>query len=163
MSSFFQLNNVVAIILLTILLLHYNIINVSADTDEYGVEYEITGDGQSQPTNEQELETNIEVLMQEERDALIGLFLHTDGNSWSTSEKWLDQNEHHCMWFGVTCNQVGRVISISLAANRLNGTIPEILFENLHIIQPLWALHSSLHTNLATMRRSSPCWTTARF
>ena len=53
MSSFFQLNNVVAIILLTILLLHYNIINVSADTDEYGVEYEITGDGQSQPTNEQ--------------------------------------------------------------------------------------------------------------
>ena len=149
-SSFFQLksnnnnnyynynhNNVVAIILLTILLLHYNIINVSADTDEYGVEYEITGDGQSQPTNEQELETNIEVLMQEERDALIGLFLHTDGNSWSTSEKWLDQNEHHCMWFGVTCNQVGRVISVSLAANRLNGTIPEILFENLHIIQQL--------------------------
>ena len=74
--------------------------------------------------------------MQEERDALIGLFLHTDGNSWSTSEKWLDQNEHRVL-FGVTCNQVGRVISVSLAANRLNGTIPEILFENLHIIQQL--------------------------
>ena len=113
------------------------IINVAAETDEFGVEYEVTGDGEMQLPNEDELEKELETLMQDERDALIALYLHTDGDSWSNSEKWLDQNEHHCMWYGISCSHHGRVVSIALAANRLNGTIPEALFDALNVLEQM--------------------------
>ena len=75
-------------------------------------------------------------MMQEERDGLISLYLFTNGDHWSSKDKWLDEDQHHCMWFGVICNQNGRVVGISLPANQLNGTIPEDDVQSIECVAP---------------------------
>ena len=110
---------------------------VAAVDEDLGVEYEVSGEGETQPAEEVEFDPKIEAMMQKERHGLISLYLHTNGDHWSSKDKWMDQNEHHCMWFGVICNQNGRVVGISLPANQLNGTIPELMFKSLSVLRQL--------------------------
>ena len=53
--------------------------------------------------------------------ALVALYNSTDGDNWTNNENWLTGLVSE--WFGVVVEQ-GRVTSIDLNANNLNGTIP---------------------------------------
>jgi len=47
----------------------------------------------------------------EERQVLINLFASTKGKKkWSKTDGWKTEAEDHCGWFGITCNDEGRVI-----------------------------------------------------
>ena len=61
-----------------------------------------------------------------ERDALVALYNATDGANWRLNNKWLS-DEPLGDWYGVNTNSSGRVTSISLDNNGLNGTIPSEL------------------------------------
>ena len=110
---------------------------VAAVNEDLDVEYEVSGDGESQLADEVEFDPKIEALMQEERNGLTALYTFTGGDHWSSRDKWLDEDQHHCMWFGVICNQNGRVVGISLPANHLNGTIPGMMFKALSLLRQL--------------------------
>lgn len=59
---------------------------------------------------------------------LLKLYESTHGNQWINSAGWLEAskglNNNPCEWYGVTCNQDGRVVSIELSGNNLVGSIP---------------------------------------
>ncbi len=61
-------------------------------------------------------------------NALVELYNNTDGNNWTVNTKWLDPGCDVCEWFGVICDN-GRVVSIDLTDNGLNGTLPPELQE----------------------------------
>ena len=59
-------------------------------------------------------------------DALEAIYNAANGASWTDNTGWLT-NCDYCTWFGVTCNQDGRVTGLALADNGLTGTIaPEV-------------------------------------
>ena len=64
----------------------------------------------------------------EEKKALIAIYLSTSGDTWSNSFGWgADSDESHCSWYGIQCNENGYVTEIHLAANKLNGTMDDVL------------------------------------
>jgi Leucine-rich repeat (LRR) protein len=72
-----------------------------------------------------------------ERLALIAFYLSTDGDNWNTNGNWLDPKEHHCTWFGVTCDDTNStVVTITLPRNGLSGPIPRDFF-NLTSLQSI--------------------------
>ena len=73
----------------------------------------------------------------EEREALIALYLSTDGNHWDRSDNW-KQGEYdpepgefeywgsECGWWGVECDPGGtHVIKLNMHNNNLAGPLPE--------------------------------------
>ena len=56
--------------------------------------------------------------------ALLALYDSTDGPNWLNNTGWNVTNSP-CSWFGVGCSG-GKVQSVALPDNRLNGTIPDI-------------------------------------
>ena len=58
-----------------------------------------------------------------ERAALIALYEATDGPNWTDSANWLS-DRHVAHWRGVSVNDVGQVVGLDLARNRLDGHIP---------------------------------------
>ncbi len=58
-----------------------------------------------------------------EREALLALFSATDGAQWVNATGW-GQVSDHCGWFGVTCDDCGRVSRLRLVENGLVGTLP---------------------------------------
>jgi len=58
----------------------------------------------------------------EDKDAMVAIFDSLGGINWI--EKWPITDCNPCGWFGVTCNEQGRVIEINLPNNRLAGNIP---------------------------------------
>ena len=61
-----------------------------------------------------------------DRNVLIALYNSTGGTSWKTSTNWLT-GEPLESWFGVSVNSEGRVDSLVLEENNLNGTVPASL------------------------------------
>jgi len=58
-----------------------------------------------------------------ERNALIALYNHTNGNNWFNNSNWNDTPGTECFWFGVTCSN-DHVTGIDLHRNNLAGYIP---------------------------------------
>ena len=71
---------------------------------------------------------NIDVPLAE-CEALVDLYLATDGDSWTTNtNRYTDSNI--CTWYGVSCSLFGfqkKVTSITLPNNNLVGTLPSSL------------------------------------
>ena len=58
-----------------------------------------------------------------DRDALVALYLATDGANWQESNNWLT-GAPLGDWYGVNTDDSGRVIELDLSFNGLSGTIP---------------------------------------
>lgn len=58
-----------------------------------------------------------------ERDVLEAIYKSTEGSAWINQSLWLSGSEHHCNWFGVTCDSEKLVAHLALPANDLHGTI----------------------------------------
>lgn len=76
----------------------------------------------------------------EERAALMALYNATDGDHWTNHNNW--GNGDPCMnsWDGVHCSQ-GKVELLLLENNNLNGTIPALIGDLVHLRQ--LALHNN--------------------
>lgn len=65
-----------------------------------------------------------------DKNALLGLYTATGGadGSWRADDNW-GQNTDPCWdhWYGVTCNENGRVIYLELPDNGLRGLLPDDL------------------------------------
>ena len=77
-----------------------------------------------------------------DRDALMALYRSAGGTGWNRSVNW-GTDAPIRNWFGVSVNDSGRVISLSLQANNLTGTIPPEL-GGLVKLQGLWLNHNKL-------------------
>ena len=62
------------------------------------------------------------VASQKECDALVALYVSTNGDSWSTNTGWTTTTDP-CTWHGVLCNAAG-VHHLSLHSNQVSGVIP---------------------------------------
>ncbi|QIP16608.1 hypothetical protein G8759_30195 [Spirosoma aureum] len=63
---------------------------------------------------------------------LAALFIATNGDKWRRSANWMSGCSP-CNWFGVTCDNNGRVVSLDLKSNQLSGTLPASLSELTHL------------------------------
>ena len=80
------------------------------------------------------------------------LYTSTHGDQWWT--KWPSvlndtYNSNYtawrpCFWFGVACDEEGRIVGLVLARNSLHGQIPSDL-GNLQHLQYLWVVHHGTH------------------
>lgn len=81
-------------------------------------------------------------IPEEECDALVALYTHTDGaGSWDNKDGWL-VTDTPCSWYGITC-LTGQVTSLNLSSNSLSGTIPADL-EDLIKLKWLYLDHNIL-------------------
>ena len=71
-----------------------------------------------------------------ERNALIDLYMSTNGDSWFNNDGWKEPPRDmdgfampgtENSWYGVTCNASGNVIELILNENNLTGTIPDLI------------------------------------
>lgn len=60
-------------------------------------------------------------MAQTDRDALLALYNATDGANWENSTNW-NTDAVLSDWYGVEVNDQGRVVSLSLYVNNLQGT-----------------------------------------
>ena len=58
-----------------------------------------------------------------DRDALVALYNATDGDNWLSNDNWLTEMDIG-VWLGVMTNEDGRVVSVALNTDQLNGPIP---------------------------------------
>lgn len=63
-------------------------------------------------------------------DALMVLYNQTNGAAWDDNTGWAEgqigENCDPCTWYGIGCDNNGRVISLILDNNALAGTIPDL-------------------------------------
>ena len=64
------------------------------------------------------------------------IYISTDGEDWDNDEGWMGRM-NVCTWYGVGCDETGRVTSLSLSDNNLNGPFPADLnvLGNVHTIE----------------------------
>ena len=55
-----------------------------------------------------------------DRDVLVALYNATDGPNWKNKTNW-DTNADLSDWYGVEADDQGRVVKLSLSANKLRG------------------------------------------
>jgi len=80
-----------------------------------------------------------------DRQALVAFYMSTKGGDWNYAANWLDPHQHHCAWFGVTCDDSNmRVLHLSLPRNGLAGVLPSGLF-NLTSLQSIDLNGNELH------------------
>jgi hypothetical protein len=60
----------------------------------------------------------------EEKGVLQDFYTSLDGPNWRTFDNWNVGDQCWDAWYGITCDEMGHVISIDLVDNKLNGTIP---------------------------------------
>ncbi|MFX0205849.1 MAG: leucine-rich repeat domain-containing protein [Candidatus Hodarchaeota archaeon] len=75
------------------------------------------------------------IIPQEERDALIALYISTDGDNWDRKDNWLGPPGTEDTWYGITVTN-DYVTSVFLKSNNLIGSIPPE-FGNLTSLQEL--------------------------
>lgn len=70
----------------------------------------------------------VTAIPESECNALVTLYQSTDGPHWLDSTNWLTVNStlSPCNWYGVICN-TGHVTQLTLASNRLLGSLPRAL------------------------------------
>ena len=66
------------------------------------------------------------ILSVSEREVLVALYHATDGTNWLRSDNWLT-DAPVSTWYGVTTDDGGRILDLSLPKNGLRGTIPSEL------------------------------------
>ncbi|CAN0233930.1 unnamed protein product, partial [Scytosiphon promiscuus] len=71
----------------------------------------------------------------QDQEVLLDFFRSTGGESWKNRHGWAS-NEDVGTWFGVTTNDEGRVVCVSLPGNNLRGEIPRDI-GNLSMIEEL--------------------------
>lgn len=65
-----------------------------------------------------------------ERDALIALYQATDGDHWAVNTNWCS-DKPLSEWYGITTDSKGKVTTIDLAENKLNGVFELSDFQEL--------------------------------
>ena len=65
-------------------------------------------------------------VCQQDRECLVAFYYAANGSNWQQSTNWLS-GAPISRWFGVTVDDSGRVIRLTLARNRLKGYIPREL------------------------------------
>ncbi len=63
-------------------------------------------------------------------DELTAFYQATNGDNWYRDDHWLDEEIHHCDWYGIICHDdiaPRGIHSISLPNNNLTGDITEII------------------------------------
>jgi hypothetical protein len=70
-----------------------------------------------------------------QRYALACIFLATNyDDTWVSDDGWM-KDDHECSWFGVNCNDSGKVASLILPGNGLQGEIPhQIVFLRQYLV-----------------------------
>jgi Leucine-rich repeat (LRR) protein len=71
--------------------------------------------------------------MLDEWSVLEEFYLATDGDNWRNSDNWMNPDISFCDWHGVACTADGRVKSIHLMQNALDGKIPPSIFGLSHL------------------------------
>jgi len=61
----------------------------------------------------------------DERATLIALYQATGGENWAQNDNWLS-GASIATWYGVKTDEEGRVEELTLAGNRLSGSLPDI-------------------------------------
>jgi Leucine-rich repeat (LRR) protein len=56
-----------------------------------------------------------------ERQQLITLYDNLNGDNWFNNSKWKSEEEHHCNWYGISCNEEQIVSALDLGSNNLVG------------------------------------------
>ena len=64
------------------------------------------------------------VLADVERDALKDLYQSTTGDKWGINAGWNGANSD-CAWYGIECDDDGKVVQINLGENNLHGQLPD--------------------------------------
>lgn len=63
-------------------------------------------------------------------DELTAFYQAMDGDSWARNDHWLDEDVHHCDWYGIRCNtsiSTSPIDGILLPDNNLVGDIAEVI------------------------------------
>ncbi|KAL3925428.1 MAG: hypothetical protein SGILL_000414 [Bacillariaceae sp.] len=67
---------------------------------------------------------------QREREILLNFYNVLNGRSWKVDDGWLELDQEVCQWHGIGCDaSTGRVTSIILRNNNLQGVVPSDLFD----------------------------------
>ncbi|CAM9463368.1 unnamed protein product, partial [Ectocarpus sp. 4 AP-2014] len=71
-----------------------------------------------------------------DRDALVALFISTNGANWTCNDNW-DTDAELGTWHGVDVNERGRVVKLKLGLHNLRGPIPEelVALDELEVLQ----------------------------
>lgn len=72
-------------------------------------------------------------ITQAECEALVALYISTNGNNWKEQSGWLNTTMP-CTWYGVTCVD-GKVDKLNLHDNGLSGLLPERIRDLSHLRQ----------------------------
>ena len=76
------------------------------------------------------LPDNPQPLIKNEQNSLLDFYYSTNGPNWGPGPTWdLGKADDPCGagWYGVRCNDEGRVTHLHLSANNLQGSIPHTL------------------------------------
>ncbi len=85
-----------------------------------------------------------DICPDQERDALIALYNRTDGPNWTRSANWLTFAPLN-KWHGVTTDAEGKVVTLELDSNNLDGSLPGSLGD----LTRLNTLNLSFNTGLS--------------
>jgi hypothetical protein len=60
----------------------------------------------------------------EEKQSLMAVYEKTNGQNWKNNDGWMNETVDHCQWYGISCDDEGKVTSIDLRDNNLVGQFP---------------------------------------
>ena len=63
-----------------------------------------------------------------ERNVLSNFYVSAKGGEWTDSKNWMDLQNNHCLWHGVTCDN-GAVSELNLHSDGLSGTLDKGISE----------------------------------
>ena len=80
-----------------------------------------------------------------DKAVLLDLYTALAGRSWHIRRGWDEEQSDPCLssWFGVTCDDHGRVIAIELSRNNLTGVLPRSIGQ-LKMLKSLRLSHNAL-------------------
>lgn len=96
------------------------------------VDMEIAGGGAGAGgVNETEAERRrkqeeADALRPKEREVLVKFYEETGGENWHRKGGWLQDGVDQCRWEGVTCNEFGLVVEITLGLNNMVGRLSDL-------------------------------------